>query len=235
MTILHHMQSNKFRHALHCGCDNNRTNPLYSRPQWCMIQSKTPKVEISMKTKTVALKSIGPITMERSARARHISVSVRPFKGVRVAVPRGVSFARAELFARSKTGWIQKQVDKMKQMEAVAVALKADQPLDRSAARRFLIDRLDYLASKYGFQYNRVFIKKQKTRWGSCSSKNNINLNVNLVRLPDELIDYTILHELVHTRIKNHGNRFWELMDRLLGDARKLDRALSEYNLLLFQ
>lgn len=188
-----------------------------------------------MKARTVELKNVGPIQMERSVRAKHISVSVRPYKGVRVAVPRGVSFARAESFARSKTGWIQKQVDKMKQMQAAADVLKAKQPLDRSAARRRLIDRLDYLASKYGFQYNRVFIKNQKTRWGSCSNKNNINLNVNLVRLPDELIDYTILHELVHTRVKNHGQHFWAQMDRLLGDARKLDRALSDYNLLLFQ
>ena len=123
----------------------------------------------------------------------------------------------------------------MKQMEAVASVLKGKQPLDRPSARRRLIDRLDCLASKYGFQYNRVFIKNQKTRWGSCSSKNNINLNVNLVRLPEELIDYTILHELVHTRIKNHGHQFWAQMNRLLGDAKKLDRALSEYNLLLFQ
>jgi predicted metal-dependent hydrolase len=59
-------------------------------------------------------------------------------------------------------------------------------------------------------------------------------LNVNLVRLPDELMDYTILHELVHTRIKNHGKRFWAQLDRLLGDARKLDRALNDYNLMMF-
>jgi predicted metal-dependent hydrolase len=60
-------------------------------------------------------------------------------------------------------------------------------------------------------------------------------LNVNLVRLPDELIDYTILHELVHTRIKNHGQRFWDQLDRLLGDAKQLDQALNEYTFLLFQ
>ena len=111
-----------------------------------MIQSKTPKVEISMKTKTVALKSIGPITMERSARARHISVSVRPFKGVRVAVPRGVSFARAELFAQSRAGWIKKHVAKMKQMEIAAKDLAENDPLDRRAARRRLVDRLNHLA-----------------------------------------------------------------------------------------
>ena len=192
-------------------------------------------VKSNVEAKTVELKSVGTIKMERSRRARHISVSVRPFKGVRVAVPLGVSFASAQLFAQSKAGWIKKHVDKMKQMERAAKVVLEYDPLDRQAARWRLVDRLNYLAVKYGFQYNRVFIKNQKTRWGSCSGKNNINLNVNLVRLPNELIDYTILHELVHTRIKNHGQQFWAQLDRLLGDARQLDRALNEYSLLLFQ
>ncbi len=173
--------------------------------------------------------------MERSRRAKHISVSVRPFKGVRVAVPRGVSFASAELFAQSKAGWIKKHLEKMQKKELAAKLYTDNNPIDRKAARRQLVGRLNYLAEKHGFEYNRVFIKKQKTRWGSCSGQNNINLNVNLVRLPQELIDYTLLHELVHTRVKNHGKQFWSQLDRLLGDARKLDRALSEYNLLLLQ
>jgi len=193
------------------------------------------RVKSNVEVKMVELKSVGTIKMERSFRARHISVSVRPFKGVRVAVPRGVSFANAEIFAQSKAGWIKKHLDKMKRMERAAQVLAEKHPLDRQAARRRLVDRLNYLAVKYGFQYNRVFIKTQKTLWGSCSGKNNINLNVNLVRLPDELIDYTILHELVHTRIKNHGQRFWAQLDILLGDAEKLDRALNAYNFLLFQ
>jgi hypothetical protein len=57
-------------------------------------------------------------------------------------------------------------------------------------------------------------------------------LNINLARLPDELIDYTIFHELVHTRIKNHSRRFWDQMDKLVGDAKKLDSKLSKYRLL---
>jgi len=193
------------------------------------------RVKSNLEAKTVELKSVGTIKMERSFRAKHISVSVRPFKGVRVAVPRGVSFASAEMFAQSKMGWIKKHLDKMNQMERAAKVVSENHPIDRQAARRRLVDRLNYLAVNYNFQYNRVFIKNQKTRWGSCSGKNNINLNVNLVRLPDELIDYTILHELVHTRIKNHGQRFWDQLDRLLGDAKQLDKALNEYGFLLFQ
>ena len=186
-----------------------------------------------MEAKTVELKNIGTILIERSRRAKHLSLSVRPFKGARVAVPIGVSFASAEMFARSKTGWIKKHLDKMVLMEHEARALSKSKPIIQATAQKHLIDRLNFLSQKYGFNYNRVFIKNQKTRWGSCSAKNNINLNINLVRLPDELIDYTILHELVHTRVKNHSRRFWAQMDRLLGDAKKLDRKLSEYSFLL--
>jgi len=187
-----------------------------------------------LNSKTVEIDNVGVIKMERSRRAKRISVSVRPFQGVRVAVPTGASFAGAERFVRSKAGWIKKHVAKMSRVERAAIVLAEKHPLDHQDARRRLVVRLNQLALKYGFQYNRVFIRNQKTRWGSCSSKNNINLNVNLARLPDELIDYTILHELVHTRIKNHGQRFWTKLDRMLGDARKLDRTLNDYTVLLF-
>ena len=186
-----------------------------------------------MEAKTVELKSVGTILLERSRRARHLSLSVRPFKGARVAVPIGVSFARAEMFARSKTGWIKKHLDKMVYMEQEARALAQSRPIHQAAAREYLIDRLNFLSQKHGLGYNRVYIKNQKTRWGSCSGKNNINLNINLVRLPKELIDYTILHELVHTRVKNHGRRFWDQMEKLIGNAKKLDSQLSEYHVLL--
>ncbi|CAB1056551.1 hypothetical protein D1BOALGB6SA_1288 [Olavius sp. associated proteobacterium Delta 1] len=185
------------------------------------------------KSKTVELSSVGTILLERSRKAKRISVSIRPFKGVRVAVPLGISFAKAQMFAQSKASWINKHLGKMEQLELKARALSNACPIDRSDARKVLIDRLNLLAKKYGFAYNRVFIRNQKTRWGSCSTKNNINLNVNLVRLPDELIDYTILHELVHTRVKNHSQRFWDQLDLLLGDAKKIDKKLSAYEFLL--
>jgi predicted metal-dependent hydrolase len=186
-----------------------------------------------LKSKTVEVKSVGRVLIERSPRAKRISVSIRPFKGVRVAVPQGVSFETARSFAQSKAGWIKKHLNKMQQLEQRAQTLAAGSPIDRAAARKRLCDRVEQLARMHGFAYNRVFIKNQKTRWGSCSNKNNINLNINLVRLPQELIDYTILHELVHTRIKNHSPKFWDQMDALLGDARKIDKKLSGYEVVL--
>jgi len=101
----------------------------------------------------------------------------------------------------------------------------------RAFARKKLTRRLNELSSLYGFTYNLVFIRNQKTRWGSCSAKNNINLNINLLSLPSDLSDYVILHELVLTREKNHSKVFWAELNKLVGDAGKLKSRLREYSL----
>jgi len=187
-----------------------------------------------VKSKTFEIAGVGDILLERSSRAKHISLSVRPFKGVRVAVPYGVSFEKAKQVAQSKTSWIQKHLDKMKQVEQEhEIFSKNLTEIDRSEARKKLVSRLNELSGQHGFSYNKVFMRNQKTRWGSCSAKNNISLNMKLVRLPDEMIEYVLLHELVHTRIKNHTNEFWTELNRLLGDAKKMDRRLNEYKIML--
>ena len=88
------------------------------------------------------------------------------------------------------------------------------------AARRFLPQRLAALAAKHGFTYNRCAMRNVHTRWGSCSNHGNINLSIYLMMLPDELMDYVILHELCHTVEMNHSNRFWALMDKVTAPAR---------------
>lgn len=186
-----------------------------------------------MKSKKVRLHGIGDILLERSGRAKHINLSVRPFKGVRVAVPKGVSFQEAVAVAQSKIDWLQSHLARMMLIERQILEQKKDPPIDRDQARRRLIGRLEHLAAVHGFTYGKVFIRKQKTRWGSCSQANNINLNINLVRLPEALIDYTILHELVHTRIKNHGPLFWAELARHIPNPRQLDREMNRYWMVL--
>ena len=82
-------------------------------------------------------------------------------------------------------------------------------------AKQYLPDKVKSLADKFGFKYNELALKNIKSRWGSCSRKNNINLSIHLMRLPDHLIDYVILHELVHTVHHNHSARFWNLLDEV--------------------
>ena len=104
----------------------------------------------------------------------------------------------------------------------------------RKEAKEYLPNRVKVLAAKHKFEYKNVSIKNAKTRWGSCSFDNNIYLNLHLMRLPDHLVDYVILHELVHTKVKNHGKYFWQLLDIVSGCARKLDREVKEYKLQIY-
>lgn len=87
------------------------------------------------------------------------------------------------------------------------------------------------LAAAHGFSFRRVSISRATTRWGSCSPENNIRLSLHLMRLPDHLVDYVIIHELCHTVEKNHGINFWKLMnEHCNGHARQLAREIKEYH-----
>lgn len=118
--------------------------------------------------------------------------------------------------------------------EVQAYAKAAVEHTLRLEAKRYLPQQVAYFAQKFGFSFNKVAIKNAKTRWGSCSYTNNINLNLHLMRLPQHLCDYVILHELAHTVEKNHGPRFWALLDQISGDAKGLDRQLRAYRLQAF-
>lgn len=102
----------------------------------------------------------------------------------------------------------------------------------RIEAKLYLPTRVNMLATQNGFSYKQVFVKNLKTKWGSCSSNGNINLNVHLMRLPDHLIDYIILHELSHTRHMNHGEAFWELLNKLTKrKAKQLSKEMRQFKI----
>ncbi|NJM14311.1 MAG: M48 family metallopeptidase [Bacteroidales bacterium] len=100
----------------------------------------------------------------------------------------------------------------------------------RKLAVAYLPKRLQLLADRHGLTYMGLRLKNMKTRWGSCSAKNNINLNIHLMRLPVGLADYVMLHELMHTREKNHGPRFWASLSTLLPNARAIDKELKRFS-----
>ena len=98
-------------------------------------------------------------------------------------------------------------------------------------AKEMLPPRLEELAKEKGFTYNRCTVRNVHSRWGSCNAKGNISLCVSLILLPDELIDYVLLHELCHTVEMNHSERFWALMDKVTAPARakELRKKLKGY------
>lgn len=101
----------------------------------------------------------------------------------------------------------------------------------RYEAKNYLPERTQELANKKGVLINQIRVKKVKTRWGSCSSKSNINLSLYLMLLPDDLIDYVILHELAHIKHQNHSAAFWNHLEDLLPGARVLDKQLNAHRI----
>jgi len=111
----------------------------------------------------------------------------------------------------------------------------------RAVEKALKIEAVDYithrvrgLASKHNFKYRAVAFKNARTRWGSCSSKNNLNFNIHIMRLPNDLIDYVILHELAHTVIKNHSHKFWSLLSGLLSSnkpSKVVDKELNKFKI----
>ena len=93
--------------------------------------------------------------------------------------------------------------------------------LYRQLAHAHLPPRLSELAAMHGFNYKKLRIKNQKTRWGSCSAKGNINLNLRLMMTPPAAIDYVIIHELCHLRLLNHSGEFWALLETICPDYRR--------------
>ncbi len=102
--------------------------------------------------------------------------------------------------------------------ELDAVLRKVLVEVMRSEAKLVLPKRLAFFASRYGFRYGKVTVKHNSSNWGSCSGKGNINLNLNLVRLPEPLCDYVLLHELAHLSFRDHGKRFHALLEKLCAD-----------------
>lgn len=101
----------------------------------------------------------------------------------------------------------------------------------RNEAKRLLPGRLEELAQKHGFRYNKVTIRNNRRNWGSCSSRNNISLNLQMMKLPVKLIDYILLHELVHTEIKNHSSEFWDRLNEVSNNkARELAKQVRQYS-----
>jgi predicted metal-dependent hydrolase len=175
---------------------------------------------------------IGTILFEPSKRARRVIIYIRPLKSIRVAVPARISFQKALAFVYLKKQWILKQVARIEQTENRGKALaKSFLSIDKDDATKILTARLRHLAELHGFKYDRVSIRNQRTRWGSCSHKNDISLNMKLVMLPEDLTDYVILHELVHTRIHDHSKKFWEECDKYIEDARAAAKRLKTIGL----
>ncbi len=94
-------------------------------------------------------------------------------------------------------------------------------------AKNYLVQRLDFIAKKFDFKYNKISLRNQRTRFGSCSYQNNISLNINLMKYDFDVIDYVLIHELCHTKIKNHSQKFWNEVEKYCPNYKDLRKKLK--------
>ncbi|MBN1755587.1 M48 family metallopeptidase [bacterium] len=187
-----------------------------------------------MENKVIDVEGIGPVEFRTGFFTWRINLSIKPFKGIIVSLPEGVTPEQALPFLQEKSKLIRKHLAHIKEVERKQLEARSQKiTLDVPRIKALLTTRLRELAQRHGFSYNRLTFRNQLTRWGSCSAKDNISLNLKIGLLPPIMIDYILLHELMHTRHKNHSPAFWNALDEYVGDARKLRKEMYQFDYLL--
>lgn len=117
--------------------------------------------------------------------------------------------------------------------EGIGSVKRAIREFYRKKAEEVIRDRLDHFNAHYGYRFNRVAFRDQKSRWGSCSRLRNLNFNWRLIMAPIEVIDYVVIHELCHLKEMNHSSRFWALVQKEVPDLQAPKKWLKENAVLL--
>ncbi|MCE2929647.1 MAG: M48 family metallopeptidase, partial [Candidatus Caenarcaniphilales bacterium] len=184
--------------------------------------------KISSKRKSFQDLELGEVFLQKYKGAKSIKIRVKAKKQIKVSLPFFMKFDDAIKFVEEKKAWIEEIQD----LIPVKNFDPEEEKLLRRKAHAYLPFRLKTLSEKHNLPFKRLSIRASKTRWGSCSSAKNINLSIYLMKLPEHLIDYVILHELAHTIHQNHSKSFWQALSSLLGQEAKLvDKELKVHRI----
>lgn len=166
------------------------------------------------------------------SKRKTISLEITSAGQVLVRAPRYMSEEEVQRFVESKSAWLAKHMQKY---EEDTEALQTEGRLTESEinrliglAKQVIPTKVAYYARLMGVTYGRIAIRKQKSRWGSCSREGNLNFNVLLMLAPPEVLDYVVVHELCHRLEMNHSARFWAQVEKVLPEYREARTWLKE-------
>lgn len=157
-----------------------------------------------------------------------IAIQIKPDGQVVVRCPKRMRVEEARRFVESKADWIEKHLAKRDPQDVAKYTPQEIEQL-REQARKLITERVRYYAPIIGVTYGQITIRIQHTRWGSCSSKGNLNFNCLLASVPPEVLDYVVVHELCHRKELNHSARFWSQVEQVLPAYKAQRRWLKEY------
>ena len=166
------------------------------------------------------------------SKRKTVSLEIKPDGGLVVRAPFYVSDRKIEEFLNEKSVWIEKKFNLISEAKRNAAETEklTDEEIRELAKRavEYLPKRVEYYARLIGVDYGRITVRKQKTRWGSCSSKGNLNFNCLLMLTPPEVIDSVVVHELCHRKEMNHSKRFYDEILRVYPDYYKWNGWLKK-------
>ena len=169
-------------------------------------------------------------TLKVSRRARMMRLAVYRGGDFVVTAPQNASENIIERFIIKKSRWVIDKINHFKQfpVKAFIKGDKKDFLKHKESALKLAERRMEYFNGVYKFKFNKVSIRNQKTRWGSCSAKGNINFNYKIALLPERSADYIIVHELCHLGEFNHSRKFWDLVAEAIPDYRQIRGELKQ-------
>lgn len=151
---------------------------------------------------------------------------------VLVRAPQRMSEIRIRKFVMQKKEWVLKNLEKVQKQrhrEGEMLHLSPEERTQlRAKARCIFAERSAYFGEKMGVEYNKIFIREQKTRWGSCSSDRNLNFNWKLVLAPPQVLDYVVVHELCHLKEMNHSQAFWNKVEEIMPSYQEQKQWLKD-------
>ena len=173
------------------------------------------------------------ITLIRSRR-KSLAIEITPGLQVVVRAPAQMPVREINAFVQEKDDWIrahlQRMAEKKRLREQCREQALSKEELQELAAQamKLIPQKVRYYAPIIGVTYGRITIRNQRTRWGSCSGKGNLNFNCLLLLMPEEVLDYVVVHELCHRKEMNHSARFWEEVEKILPDYRQRRKWLKD-------
>lgn len=165
---------------------------------------------------------------------RTISLQIDENLNIIVRAPLRMKDWEIQKLLQEKSGWIEKhmckQLERQKELEQGTEKVLTAEEIRTLAddAKRYLPERVRLYADQMNVQYGRITIRNQRTRWGSCSVKGNLNFNCLLMLMPPEVIDYVVVHELCHRKEMNHSPKFWQEVEKVLPDYKTPKKWLKE-------
>ena len=185
------------------------------------------------KTITVNQENIDYI-LKTSLRARRTRLAVFCDGRVVVTAPRNLEQKHIDEFITKHTEWITKKINHYKTLgyKLFLKNSKSDFKKHKQEAQKYVEEKVQLFNQFYKFKYNSITIKNQKTRWGSCSKRGNLNFNYNTYLLPENLADYIVVHEICHLSEFNHGKKFWDLVSQCIPDYKELRSELKKVGMV---